>query len=268
MDPSVCVVPADPINDFLEAARSRSNSDLSAYTDVVKEAMGDVPPVFFRPSYGDFFSHCATTIRGWMPRVVVACAQTENSGSKALFSIWQRTKHQEASVGLLRHARDEERHSHLFLELAEAAFGKFFLDGFLSEIKSAFSTIGRDIQKATADFIDEPMLFDCLMQLNIVEVRTRLHLQFLAPAYYALTPPEKKSRVGNILTALASDEDRHITYTAELLDNWIREGNASRAAALYACRLQDYNRHTLEHCDSAKHDYGQGKFPALFVDTN
>jgi hypothetical protein len=198
--------------------------------------------------------------------VVAACATTENSGAHSLLSIWSGVDyHQEAEDGLIKHAKDEAGHARLFVQLARLCFPANFAPGSLDTLERGLVPIRRDELKKSNCQVPPALLIDYIMQLNIVEIRTRLHLQLLAPMYHALAPAENRSRVEKILNGLARDETSHVSYTAKLIDEWARDEDIERLTGIYVCRLQDYNQHTLDHCDAAKHDYGQGRFPALFA---
>jgi len=111
------------------------------------------------------------------------------------------------------------------------------------------------------------MLIDYMMQLNIVEMRTLHHLKIMAPMYYELCPTENREKVRRILESLERDESRHIAYTAEIIDEWYEKENddIGRLTDVFICRLVGYNQHTLDHCDDAKNDYGQGRYLSLFA---
>lgn len=155
----------------------------------------------------------------------------------------------------------------MFLDLARTLFGGSYPEAYLDRVENGLLRISPhgDPQESGPP-IEERMLLDYLIQLNIVETRTRLHLSFLAPAYYSLAGGNKKNHVGRILSVLFNDEGSHIGYTARLIDEIVGAEDVERVAGIYACRLSDYNQHTIEHCDNAKTDYGQGRFPALFDD--
>jgi len=254
-------------SEVLQALQERNADELSRFSEVLLDATSEVQPVWFSKPYDDFFWHCATTIPNWLPRVVAACATTEGSGAHALLKIWSGVDfHREAEDGILRHAKDEATHAQLFVQLARLAFEQNFESDYLDTVQQSLCPITElDIVKSDRR-VAEQMLIDYLIQLNIVEIRTRHHLRLLAPMYYSLAPACNKGRVERILNGLARDETSHIGYTAKLIDDWANDCNMERLKSLYKCRLHDYNQHTLEHCDVAKHDYGQGRFAALFND--
>ena len=255
--------------EILNAVGAVLGQDCPRYAEVFTRAIRRTPPIFFRQKYSDFFWHCIKTIPGWLPRVVLSCATTESSGAHALLDIWSRVNyHAEAEAGLARHARDESRHARMFIELARLCFPRSYEAGVLETTEGCLAPIVVLGAKREDCLIPEDVLIDYLLQLNIVEMRTRIHLHLLAPAYYALAPQDAKPRVERLLQALARDEIGHVAYTAQLLDTWIASSAVDRdtITELYALRMADYNEHTVDHCDSSVHDYGQGVLPDLISD--
>ncbi len=256
----------DHVHSVLDAVRERAGDDLPFYSQIFLKATKRIEPVHFTKPYEDFFWHCATTIPNWLPRVVAACATTEGRGAHGLLDIWARaTGHEDAEAGLLQHAKDEAAHARLFVKLARLSFSPNYEAGTLDNLARSLRPITHDMIVKSANQMSERMLIDYMIQLNIVEIRTRFHLHLLAPMYHSLTPSENKGSVERILSGLARDELTHISYTAKVLNDYASQGELDRLAGVYMCRMQNYNAHTLEHCDSAKHDYGQGKYPMLFA---
>ena len=253
------------INEVIRSVQACLDDECTNYVDIIMRASKQIPPVFFTSTYKDFLWHCAASIPNWLPKVVVACANTEGHGAHELLKIWSSVNfHAEAESGLLHHARDEAGHAKLFVKLAKLVFAENFATDSLDQLENSLRPIvSADLHK-TSDIISESMLIDYLMQLNIVEIRTRHHLHILAPMYYALAPQNNKRKVEQILNGLSVDETSHVVYTARLINGFASKTDMDRLAGVYACRLQNYNQHTLDHSDYTKNNYGQGEFPALF----
>lgn len=252
--------------EVLHTVQSRLDDECPKYAEIIRAATTLAPPVFFASTYEDFFWHCASSIPNWLPNVVAACATTEASGAHSLLKIWRSVDFfREAEDGLLRHARDEAGHARLFVKLARLAFNDNFAPGELDKLERSLHPIERVELKKSEECISERMLLDYMMQLNIVEIRTRHHLHLLAPMYFSLTPDQNRHQVERILNGLAVDETSHVTYTAKIINDLVSEENMKWAVGIFACRLEDYNQHTLDHCDYKKYNYGQGEFPALFT---
>lgn len=255
------------IDGLLEEIRLHCGEELPFYSALFKRAVSEVPPVFLTREYESFFWECAASIPNWLPRVVAACAVTEGRGAHSLLEVWSRVHgHQMAEDGLLSHAKDEAAHARLFLKLARLAFEDNYAVGNLDDVESSLQPIRKtDIVKSDRDAVSDRMLVDYMMQLNIVEIRTRKNLLMMAPMYYQLTPKENRSQVERILQSLEQDEMSHISYTARVIESSASQKNVDRLGCVYMCRMQNYNDHTIEHCDATKYDYGQGKIPMLFA---
>jgi hypothetical protein len=252
------------VQSTLEAIRAFLDDDFPNYSETLGRAFSEVDPVFVRPRYADFFWHCSTTVLGWLPRVVLASATAESEGSLRLLSLWKAVDYyKEAEDWVLTHSKDESRHSRLFVRLVDLAFPKFFRPEDLLQVKESLSVIGpADLEKF--DFkLSEDSFMDHLMQVNMGEIRTRIHMQMLAPVFYNVTPKEFQPQVGRMLERLEQDEIRHIAYTVNILETWARNGEAKRMTELYAERLRNFHIRTISETENAVHDYGQGQFPEL-----
>lgn len=255
------------VSEIAGAAEGRAGRALPVYRCIFETCTRNFQPAFFSTDYGNFFWHCATTIPNWLPRVVLACAQSEGHGAHELLKIASQVHtHEKAATALIRHAKDEAGHSKLFLKLAEYCFPNSYAPGAVSAVRRSIAPIDAHGLQKSRRRISKRMLLDYLMQLNIVEIRTRLHLHLLAPMYFQLCPDEKKPLTEKILNALAFDETSHVAYTAEFINDWIDQerDDLDRMVGVFACRLEGYHEHTLEHSDPNLNDYGQGHFAALF----
>jgi hypothetical protein len=254
---------ADAVDDVMLAVREHVCEDLPAYTDALCHAFKSANAIFTTPRYAEFFWHCASRVPGWIADVVLANATKESEGATKLFWLWQRVNYNdEVESGVLRHAKDESRHSRLFLELARVGFPA--LDGREIERLGGVLPDVRRVANAKSDgVISEEDLIDHLIQMNIGEIRTRIHVQFLAPVIHAVAPNESRNRVRQILRGLIHDEVHHIGYTAKLMERWARAGDAALIKTLYAKRLQDFNLITIQETEGAVRAFGGGQFPDL-----
>jgi hypothetical protein len=108
-----------------------------------------------------------------------------------------------------------------------------------------------------------PIVLDNLVQMNIGEIRTRAHMFMIGPVLTAFAPSENREQVDGILSGLVYDEVSHIGYTACLMEKWCEAGHKPLIEQLYARRLRDFNRYTIEQTRHSIELYGGGKFPDL-----
>jgi hypothetical protein len=98
------------------------------------------------------------------------------------------------------------------------------------------ATLERDLQS----------LLDDIVQMNIGEVRTRIHQMLLTPVALAVAPADNREQLSAALARIYADEGRHIVYTAEILETYFSLGQGPALRALYARRLTDFGDLTLQ----------------------
>jgi len=254
----------DHFEDLLSDVREYADHDLPYYASSLRSAFTQVEPLFTRSRYAEFFWHCASTVPGWLPKVVIANSEAESEGSAKLLKLWRTVSYNsEVEDKVLVHAKDESRHSRLFLCLAERAFPSWLVPGEIARLNDRLPDVRRKKYEKAEHQIPEALLIDHLVQMNIGEIRTRIHMHLLAPVIYAFTPKEYKDSVGRILEGLVRDEVRHIGYTALLMEKWAEDGAVDYLDRLYSERLHDFSLVTLRQTEPAIRSYGQGRFPDL-----
>lgn len=249
---------------LMKAVRTLLDDDLPNYTDSLTAAFAECDAVFTRPGYCDFFYHCASTVPGWLTQVMLANAEAESHGSAKLLKLWERVNYNAVvEKQIMVHGKDESRHSRLFLDLAQLALPGTVDESFVAELRSSLPDIRRRVHAKAGTPLHESALIDALVQMNIAEIRTRIHLEFFAPLIQDLTPVDDRETSGRILRGLARDEVRHIGYTAGLMEEWAQTGSAEFIRDLYARRLHDFNAMTVAQTEGAVRAFGQGQFPDL-----
>jgi len=251
-------------NELLIALRQFSDDDLPHFTNCVRGAFELVDPVFNRERYGEFFFHCAGRVPGWISRVVMANADAESHGSEKLFWLWRGSSaNAKISKDVLIHARDESRHSRLFVSLVEDAFPGSFPSDLLHAKREELFRITAESLTQKRFTLPEEELMDHLVQMNMGEIRTRSHMLLLSPVIYAFTPAEAKEHVRRVLEGLVTDEIRHISYTARFIEAWCACGDENRVRTLYSRRLSDFHRLTVAQTEQSVRAYGAGRYPDL-----
>lgn len=250
--------------DTLADLRAFAQDDLPHYTTCLREAFTQVRPVFVRSRYGEFFWHCATTVKGWLASVVLANADAESEGSRKLMRLWRSVRGlPEVEAAILAHARDEAGHARIFVGLAETAFPGARTAFNTAATRRRMTKIPRGGLRKGRRPVDDGTLIDHLVQMNIGEIRTRFHMHLLGPAVFNGAPSASQARTERTLQRLGGDEVRHIGYTARLMEQWCRDGNRERIRQLYRRRLADFNAITLRQTEAAVRHYGQGRYPDL-----
>lgn len=252
-----------PVEDLLEAVREYAGQELPHFTDCVRHAFRHVDAVFHRRGYGEFFFQCASSVPDWLPTVVLANADAESQGSEKLFWLWRGSvTNRSIADDVLIHARDEARHSRVFLGLVSDAFPTYSRGSDLRRKRDGLFKVPSP-ESAERFWMPTEHLMDHLVQMNMGEIRTRAHMLLLAPVIYALTASPAKRRVEQVLTGLVTDEVRHIAYTARFIEGWCLDGDAQRIGALYKERLADFHLLTIRQTEATLRSYGLGRFPEL-----
>jgi hypothetical protein len=92
--------------------------------------------------------------------------------------------------------------------------------------------------------------------MNIAEIRTLVHHILQRPILLGYCAPERRHRLSRLHDRLRQDELLHISYTAALIDEFARCGQAAVVKRLMQERMSDFNAITNE-------DLGRGAFEPL-----
>jgi hypothetical protein len=251
------------IGDVLSIVREEVADDLPFYSDALEGALKSVNPVFVREEYAEFFWNCAKTLPGWIQTVFVQSAVAESIGSKNIFSYWQSVHgNEEAETGLLLHARDEARHSRIFLALVDLAFPEFLPAEDRRDIENSLNIIPANPQKRSTA-IPEPILLNYLASVNIAEIRTLINLHLLGPIFYSFASDKNKNKVMKLLQSLQKDEVTHISYTAALINSAGRDTGGLPLEEMYKKSLSEFSEYSRRGLEDAVERYGGGPFLRL-----
>jgi hypothetical protein len=243
-------------------AIEQSVDDCSHYLSALAGAFNAAQPIFVHADYEKFFWLCATTAPGWLQTVVLQSALSESDGAGLLFKTWAAiTYNKEVEDGLLSHAKDEAYHSRVFLQLVKDVFPNYLKPEQADEIRSSL-IVRNDVEKSGLH-LPEDIAVDYLVQINLSEVRTLMNLHLIAPLLCTLAPSDRREIVEKRLRSLQTDELRHISYTAHLMEGWATSGDAELVADLFARNMGEFNTYTVMGTKRAIEEYGQGKFPSL-----
>jgi hypothetical protein len=87
-------------------------------------------------------------------------------------------------------------------------------------------------------------MLDYLIQINLGEVRTRLHQKLLEPVLHAYCAEDNRETLCRTLCKLAGDECCHIQYTASRIGALSREFKPEAVSELFLRRFYEFNRYT------------------------
>ena len=94
-------------------------------------------------------------------------------------------------------------------------------------------------------------VIDELVQVNIGEIRTRIHQLLLRPVIMTYSAEMDHSRLSGLLQSILSDETRHVAYTATLLEAFIDQDEHLQdfIRTTFRQRLREFNEITLDEVD-------------------
>lgn len=246
----------DCTEDVLACLPEYWDRPLESYGQCLRAAFNAYEPVFTKEHYADFYLKCSVQEPAWIPSNILANAKKESDGSQLLYEFWRRVHgHEELESDIMFHTKDEIRHSKLFLTLAELAFPQINEQSFIAELrKSLFALNELDAEKVAEDLSQEDMA-DHLVQMNLGEIRTRIHISMIAPLVSALSPAETRLKVEKLLASLVNDETKHIAYTAKHLERMSEELGTNFLQCLFIKRTQDLHNHTVAETKGALYAY-------------
>lgn len=237
--------------DTINALRQRGTEALPHYEAALCAACEACPPPFGQAWYGQKYRTFASNPE-WLASSLIANAEKEGEGSRKLWALVARCPDQDIAEAIRQHAIDESRHALLYVAMCELVFPGA-LEG---EVKSYAESLSpryspRDFPESTAKASRE-LVIDELIQMNIGEIRTRIHQLLMRPVITAYCPPDRQDRLQRVLDSLMEDETKHIEYTARLIDAAASNGYSDLVVATTRQRIKDFSELTLEEVGEAR----------------
>lgn len=231
----------------LKALRAHGGSAWPRYREALITACRTSPPVFGARDYGEIYRDAAVDPY-WMARSLLTNAEREGEGSGHLWDLAACTPDARVAAQITQHAIDESGHSRAYIALLDLAFPGAVDDEFHAQLLtlSPGYTALSPLRPHEGSPYAHPITVDDLIQMNIAEIRTQVHHLLQRPMLLAHCAPGGKRRLARILDALLLDEIRHIAYTAALIEESARGGEAEQVKRLMQERLSDFNAITNE----------------------
>jgi hypothetical protein len=230
--------------DTIQALRANGTERLPVYESALRAACTAHPPPFGQAWYGDRYRAVASD-PVWLAASLVANAEKEGEGARKLWTLSGRTPDSQVAEAIRRHAIDESRHAMMYVAMCELVFPDALAGEIEQHARSLSPRYSSDDPPSLAKAPPE-LILDDLIQMNIGEIRTRIHQLLLRPMIVAHCPVERQQRLSRVLDALLDDETRHVQYTARLIEKAAEGGHAGSIQATLAVRLNDFNAITLD----------------------
>ena len=221
-------------------------------TSVASRHMATLEPPFLLAWYGDRYREFAMNL-DWLAHSFVANAEKEAEGARKLAKIAASARGHAFAPRIFAHAKDEARHARMYIAMLKLIFPEALDESSRKQLLASFPVFG-----ALSDWDEPPRaleaILDDIIQMNIGEIRTRLHQMLLRPVAGAACPKANAGSLLDLLQRIHEDEGRHILYTAQILEEQAREGYAAFIDAVYARRVRDFGEITLREVGVGQFD--------------
>lgn len=234
----------------IDALRECGTENLPLYEAALGEACEAHPPPYGQAWYGDTYRSAAMD-PSWLAGSLIANAEKEGEGSRKLWGLVARTPDERISEAIRQHAIDESRHALLYIAMCDLVFPDAMdahLRDYAESLSPRFSS--NDFPPSSPTTRIENVI-DELIQMNIGEIRTRIHQLLLRPVITEYCAMEKRERLQRVLDSLLTDETKHIQYTARLI-NEAAENFYDLVVSTTKRRLDEFNKITLEEVGASK----------------
>lgn len=229
----------------IQGLKEKGAKSLEKYAISLQAACEAHPPPFGMAWYGDKYRQVSRDPT-WLANSLVSNAAKEGEGSRKLWELAGRTDDLEVAEQIRRHAIDEARHARLYILMIDIAFP----DAMDEACRTALNDLSpgytlRDQPKVQPPSAEAQVL-DEIIQMNIGEIRTRIHQLLLRPVIQAHCPSESRNKLKRVLDSLLLDETRHIEYTARLVEQAFTGGYSDFIQRTTSRRLDEFNQITLQ----------------------
>ncbi len=237
----------------IEALNKSGKESLEKYAGSLRAACELYPPPFGMAWYGEKYRQVACDPM-WLANSLIANAAKEGEGSQKLWKLAGRTGDSSVVEKIRCHAIDESRHARLYIAMLNIAFP----DAVEGELHSNLYDLSPGYTAKDSPKVMPPApnasVLDELIQMNIGEIRTRIHQLLLRPVILAHCPLDGRGRLKRVLSSLLNDETRHIEYTARLIEQAAAQGSADFVYQTMRDRLAEFNQITLDEVGELNFD--------------
>lgn len=224
---------------FSGAERSQ---DVERYLALFEMAVAREPPPYFQAAYGESFrANVGQPV--WVIQSLISNAVKEGEGSRDLAVVADECEDAGLASDLEVHIGDEARHCRMYVRLIDLVFPDALPAGLREHLRATFPPVA--YRAAPARKRGMWKMLDYLIQINLGEVRTRLHQKLLEPVLDCYCPAQNQEKLCGTLCKLAGDECCHIKYTASRIGALSREFPAADVERLFHQRFQEFNQYTL-----------------------
>lgn len=240
----------DIAHSTLQALREQNVPVLFHYDDLLCNACKQSPPLFGETAYADIY-HDAARDPQWLAISLITNAEREGDGATRLWNLAASTPDASMAGQIRQHAIDESHHSRAYVQMLDIAFPGAVdrkLHEELLTLSPGYSRQEAPLATPGSAFA-HAITLDDLIQMNIAEIRTRVHHLMQRPILLQFCPADSRPRLARILDRLLHDETRHVAYTARLIEGFCTRGDAALAKALLVERMDDFDAITRQELE-------------------
>ena len=234
-------------------ALAREGRALERYGRVLTKSCRAHPPPYGQAWYGETYRKLAADPR-WLANSLIANASKEGEGSRKLWNLVARVEDEAIAEQVRLHAIDESRHALIYIALLNLAFPKAVGAAQLRELRRLSPGYASTDRPTPLEPSTTAIVMDELVQMNIGEIRTRIHQLMLRPVITLHCPANNRAKLGAMMDALLDDETRHIAYTAKIINDFADRSSRTAISNLFSRRLSDFNDITLEEVGQKSFD--------------
>jgi hypothetical protein len=237
----------------LQALQKHGTERLPGYTASLCTACNAYPPPFGMEWYGEKYREAASD-PDWLAMSLIANAAKEGEGAQKLWGLAGRTANHKVADQIRVHAIDEARHARLYIAMLDTAFPGAVSEEIRPTLMNLSPGYSSKDQPPASQLTAETNVLDELIQMNIGEIRTRIHQLLLRPVLTIYCPIGRRGKLTQILDSILEDETRHIEYTARLIEQGIIGGFKGFIHSMMTQRLNEFNQITLNEIGKSSYD--------------
>lgn len=243
----------DVVAEVALALSTHNHSPCPSYMTTVQRATGMFPPPYADERYAVDYQRQACD-PSWLSSCLVANAVKEADGARQLSLFAGRIPPDRPALAdaIIRHATDEAKHARVFLELVYTVFPEAEIsDRLSSDLQAHLPSPPIRIVVSDRAFYSVDQLIDEISQINIGEIRTRINQLILRSVLVAHAPLAQQMRARQIICNLLRDEQKHIAYTAEILESFVLNGHGEFFDDIYLHRFCRFNERTVRELNGS-----------------
>lgn len=231
----------------MKALAASGHVGLDQYAAALSLAVEEVRPLFGREVYGQTYREVAAHPE-WLAVSLMANAVREGDGAGRLWSLAACTQDPKLVAELKRHAIDESMHARAYVAILDLVFP----DCANPELREDLLACSPGYHKGTPlrPIAGSPyarnLTLDDLVQMNIAEIRTRIHHLLQRPMVFAHCNSDGHLALDRILVRLLQDETSHVAYTARLIEQQTAVNGPEELVYLMRARMADFEAITQD----------------------